>query len=290
MSRACSIAIALSLTLPLGALPLGAAASGPCRGTAVDVGGRHLWVDGAGTGALTVAFEAGGGRDGSVWTEIAARVRDHGVRTFIYDRAGLGRSELGPTPYSIDDEVHALRSAWSACGIESPVVVVAHSYGGAIALLAASRDERVAGLVLVDALVPRATPDSEVQAVLAEYRPQYAELRKQAPELARAMIPLMEAYPETVGKLDAVHVPARLRIIDIVAEHTTAHTPRTATLWRQAHADFVAQSPLRQSVLATGSSHQVMADKPALVVDAIVRMIALVQPPGSGAGAPAAKP
>src|SRR5262249_22103645 len=160
-----------------------------------------------GAGEISVAFEAGGGNDSSVWTEIAARIRATGVRTFTYDRAGLGRSGLGPSPYTIEGEVQTLRAAMTACDVRGPVLLVAHSYGGAIALLAAAQDDRVAGLLLIDALVPEATPKSEVDAVLATFRPQYDELRKQAPELAKAMIPLMEAYPVTVQRLDAVRLP-----------------------------------------------------------------------------------
>jgi pimeloyl-ACP methyl ester carboxylesterase len=175
--------------------------------------------------------------------------------------------------------VHALRAAWTACGLAGPIIVTAHSYGGAISLLTASQDTRVAGLVLVDALVPGATPDSEVEAVLAEYRPQYDELRRQAPELARSMIPLMEAYPATVKKLDAVELPARLPVIDIVAEHTTIQTPRTTELWRKAHAAFVARDRSRHALFAAGSSHKVARDKPELVMDAMLRMMGLVRPP-----------
>jgi pimeloyl-ACP methyl ester carboxylesterase len=131
----------------------------------------------------------------------------------------------------------------------------------------------VAGLVLVDAMVPKATPKSEVDAILATYRPQYDEVRRQAPELAKAMIPLMEAYPATVKKLDAARIPTRLPIVDIVAETTTTVTPNSAAIWRTAHAEFVAHGRFRRSVFAAGSSHKVMQDKPDLVVDAILQLI-----------------
>ncbi len=261
-----------------------------CRSERVDIGGRRVWVDVEGAGDVTVAFEAGGGNDASVWAEIAPRVRAMGARTFVYDRAGLGRSERGPMPYSIDDEVQALRSAWTACGLAGPIIVTAHSYGGVVSLLTASKDKRVAGLVLVDALVPGATPDSEVEAVLAEYRPQYDELRRQAPELALSMIPLMEAYPATVKKLDAVRLPTRLPIIDIVAEHTTTQTPNTTALWRKAHADFVTHARSRHAVFAAGSSHKVAQDRPDLVVDAVLRMIAWVRQPDAASGARSSGP
>src|SRR5689334_16860682 len=137
MKRSCLVPI---LLLPLFA-PRAAARS--CGNELVDVGGRRVFVDVAGTGDPTVVFEAGGGNDATVWAQVAPRVRAARVRTFAYDRAGLGKSDLGPTPYSIDDEVQALRSALTSCGLTGPLVLVAHSYGGVLALLSAASDPRV---------------------------------------------------------------------------------------------------------------------------------------------------
>ena len=55
-----------------------------------------LWVSIRGTGSPTVVFEAGGGEDSSVWTELEAEVRNrYAVRTMLYDRAGLLLSTYG---------------------------------------------------------------------------------------------------------------------------------------------------------------------------------------------------
>ena len=174
----------------------------------VDVGGRRLWVEVEGAGTATVAFETGNGSNSGVWADIAPRIRAAGARTFLYDRAGMGRSEPAAQPYSIDDEVEALRSALTSCGIDGPIVLVAHSYGGFISLLLASLDERVAGLVLVDANIPAFFTETEVASILAEYRPQYEQLREQAPELAATLIPIVEAYPATARRLRSVAIPA----------------------------------------------------------------------------------
>jgi pimeloyl-ACP methyl ester carboxylesterase len=74
-------------------------------------------------------------------------------------RAGLGRSAPSPPPYRIDDEADALRRELDRHGIEAPIVLVAHSYGGFVATLVAAFDRRVAGVVLVDAnLAQRCLP------------------------------------------------------------------------------------------------------------------------------------
>lgn len=90
------------------------------------------------------------------------------------------------------------------------------------------------------------------------------------------MIPMMEAYPDTARRLRAAGLPETLPIIDIVAEHSWATTPHIAAAMRDAHVAFVAHSRFRESHFAAGTTHDVMRDKPDLVVDAITRMIGLV--------------
>ena len=256
-----------------------APAMAQCAGTKVPAAGDHLWVEMQGEGPVTVAFESGNGNDSTVWSAIAATVRASGVRTLVYDRAGLGRSDLPATAYSIDQVSRAFRAVLDACHVRGPVVLVTHSYGGFISLLAASRDRRIAGLVMVDANVPAFFDQAEVDAILAEYRPQYPELRAQAPKLALSMIPLMEAYPATARRLRAVRIPHDLPIIDITAEHSWVTTPEAVAAARKAHADFVAASPARSAMFAAGSSHNVMRDKPEIVAAAIREMIARVGKP-----------
>ena len=80
-------------------------------------------------------------------------------------------------PYSIDQASRAFRGVLDACHVAGPVVLVTHSYGGFISLLTASQDQRVSGLVMVDANVPAFFDKAQLDAILAQYRPQYAERR-----------------------------------------------------------------------------------------------------------------
>ena len=234
----------------------------------------RLSVTVEGEGSPTVVFESGGGNDGSVWADIAPEVRRRAdVRTVVYDRAGLGGSGPVPLPYSIDNDAAALGAVLDRAGVDGPVVLVAHSYGGYIASLAAERDPRVAGLVLLDASLPGEPDDATVDRILARYRPLYGRLREEAPDLAPRMISMMEAYPATVDRLRRVVLPASLPVIDVVAEDPWGDTPEEKEASRRSHAAFVAGSPAREAVLAEGSGHQVMVDRPDLVVEAVARMV-----------------
>lgn len=248
-----------------------------CSPSLLAVDGNKIWVDREGAGAVTVAFEAGFGNDSSVWADLAPKIRAAGAQTFVYDRAGMGKSTIDTAaPYSIDNDVHILRTVWTTCGIAGPIVVVGHSYGGGMSLVAASLDDRVRGIVLLDAVVPGTFGHGELENNLVTMRAQYGEIRAQAPELAKVAIPWAEALTATVKRIDEVRIPPGLPIIDIVAERGQS-SPDSARIWRDAHTAFAAGEPSRESILAAGSSHKVMVDKPELVVDSIVKLLERVR-------------
>lgn len=244
-----------------------------CDGARIRAERQSLWVKREGSGRATIIFESGNGNDSTVWKGLLEPVRAMGASTFIYDRAGLGQSAARQGEYDIRREVGALRKALTICGVRAPVILVAHSYGGIMALLTASQDRRVAGLVLVDALVPETFTDEEIAATLAEVRPQYAEVQKEAPELAASIIPLMEAMPQTAGHVRPIRLRKGLPVIDIVAGKADYTRPAARDLHFAGHAAFVAHDAARKSVLAESSGHKVMFDQPDLVLDAIRTLV-----------------
>ncbi len=258
---------------PPEAAPPPASEPSACGPAVLPVDGNKIWAHVAGNGATTVVFEAGFGNDSGVWTAIEPRVRAAGVRTLVYDRAGMGQSTIDTSqPYSLDNDVHILRTVLSRCGVTGSLVFVGHSYGGAIGLVAATRDAQIKGLVLLDAVAPGAWTPAEVEKNLKTMRPQYDELREKAPALAKVAIPWAEAMPRTAAEVNETWVPASLPIIDIVAEKGRTD-PESSKTWREAHVAFTTGHAAREFVLAQGSSHKVMADKPDLVVEAILTML-----------------
>ncbi len=277
----CSIAVlgaAFTVLLP----PQARAKGVSCHETSVSVDSQNLWVDLQGHGSPTVVFESGNGNDSSVWAAITPRVRQLGVRTFVYDRAGLGKSRPRVGPYRIDREVGFLARVLRKCEVRGPLILVAHSYGGLMALLMSSANSDVDGIVLLDATVPQTFTEGEVAATLAEVRPQYPEVRRGAPELAATIIPLMEAMPATMQRLKAVTIPRDLPIIDVVADSATYTREDAKAIHDQGHVAFVAQSPARELVTARGSGHKIMIDTPDVAVEAIRRMVTLVRAKAGG--------
>lgn len=92
-------------------------------GRKVDVGGYELWMQSKGDGTSTVVFESGGGEDSSEWSNVEPVIRERAkVRTVVYDRAGLGKSDPNPRPYRIEEEGTALRRALDQCDIHGPII------------------------------------------------------------------------------------------------------------------------------------------------------------------------
>jgi pimeloyl-ACP methyl ester carboxylesterase len=228
-----------------------------------------LWIQVEGEEDNTVVFISGNGNDSSVWSNIVPDVRKMGVRTVTYDRAGLGQSKLRPGEYVIDNEATSLQLALDEKGIDGNIILVAHSYGGLIATLIAHENSRVKGIVLVDALLPDDLSEEVVAGTLAKYRPQYKQVQEQAPDLAKAVIPVVEAYPATAKRMKKMDIAQNIPVIDIVAEESWTTVPEQLSYIRRVHLRFAALASHRKIVNATGSSHNVMRDKPGLITQAI---------------------
>jgi pimeloyl-ACP methyl ester carboxylesterase len=137
-------------------LALGGCASGfegDGRFLSVAGGQVHLWCDGD-DGPTVMFLSAIGGDDTLV--PIAKRISDDAVACF-YSRPGDGDTEEPDGPRTAADDAADLHELFAAADIETPVVLVGHSYGGLIALIAASEHpEETAGVVLVDGSQPDA--------------------------------------------------------------------------------------------------------------------------------------
>ncbi len=122
----------------------------PAPGVLVDAGGVRLHARCDGSGWPPVIFEAGVAASSVSWSLVQPAVARE-TRTCSYDRAGLAWSDPSrarPTLETLVAELHALARALA---LESPYVLVGHSFGSfVVRAYAAARPADVAGLVLVD--------------------------------------------------------------------------------------------------------------------------------------------
>jgi len=124
----------------------------PPPGRLIDVGGRRLHIHSQGRGRPTVVLEAGIAASSVSWRLVQERIAEF-TTVCSYDRAGLGYSDPAPTPRTITNILKDFEALLAAAGLDGPVILVGHSFGGLVALeYACTGLTRVAGLVLVDPL------------------------------------------------------------------------------------------------------------------------------------------
>ncbi|HEX5148096.1 MAG TPA: alpha/beta hydrolase, partial [Candidatus Limnocylindrales bacterium] len=120
-------------------------------GQLVDIGGRRMHIDCAGSGSPTVVLQSGAGEASYYWARIEPAVAAT-TRVCVYDRAGHGGSDASSTPQdgsAIAADLHALLAASGNAG---PYVLVGHSTGGPfIQVFAAMFPTETAGMVFLDA-------------------------------------------------------------------------------------------------------------------------------------------
>jgi pimeloyl-ACP methyl ester carboxylesterase len=122
----------------------------PPPGVLVDIGGYRLHLFCEGTGSPTVVMESGSGDSSLDWELIRPEITQI-TRTCVYDRAGLGWSDLSPRPRTAESIMEELHTLLTDAAIAGPYVLVGHSIGGAYVRLYAHRyPQDVAGMVLVD--------------------------------------------------------------------------------------------------------------------------------------------
>lgn len=115
------------------------------------VTGRVAYLE-SGIGSPAVVFVGGAGGLAIFWEPVRRTVAES-TRALAFDRPGYGRS--APRENGFVTSSHRLADELSAtlqvAGVESPIVLVAHSFGAFIArAFAAAHPDELAGMVLVD--------------------------------------------------------------------------------------------------------------------------------------------
>jgi pimeloyl-ACP methyl ester carboxylesterase len=225
-----------------------------------------------------LVLDAGGGADSSYWNSILPELAKRtGSKIITYDRAGFGASDEVPPPNRIEDAVTDLVSGLTQLGVTQDVVLIPHSYAGAIATYLAMRHpDWISGAVLVDTNVPEFFTDEEVAHMGPIIQPMVAEEAAAHPsKQTRTLKAITDAYAETSHAFHKAAWPDSIPCTVIISERTPFPPSMTfdTALWIQAHKDFAGKAPNRTLILAKGSSHDIAHDRPELIVKATGELV-----------------
>lgn len=247
--------------------PVGPGTPVPSEGSA-DVGGYELAFGCRGEGEPTVILEAGLGAAGTdeFFGFIDQVAGDSRVCT--YDRAGTGVSEDRPdgehvTAGLMADELHRLLGK---IGVETPVVLVGHSYGGMpVRAYEGTYPDDVAGMVLIDV-----SSEPEV--------PVYERLDAGPWIDDTDLIDIHATVRELHAAGDVGDIPLVVVTAGIIEDEWLATVPKLAS---RAQVRLAGLSSDAMQVVATDSGHFVHRDAPGVVLAAIDAVVDAVR-----AGAP----
>ncbi|WP_433207405.1 alpha/beta fold hydrolase [Nocardia sp. CA-107356] len=223
-----------------------------------------------------IVLDAGGGADASYWKTLAPELaRETGSQIITYDRAGTGRSDEIPGPWSPRDAAADLRAGLTQLGLPHDVVLVSHSLAGEVATYIVNEyPDQVSGAVLVDANLPEFFTDDETAKIVAANEQQIAALRDQpSTKQTRELLAQAADYGPTHLAYHQMSWPQGILAVILVSSSTPFEAPEDAQLWRNAQAQFTAAAPYRRLIVADNRSHEIPIDRPDVVGKAVMDMI-----------------
>jgi len=255
------------------ALSLFNGCASPAAGKKFDVGGHQMRLHTAGEGTPTVVFDAGMGAALETWDWVWPEIAEQ-TRVALYDRAGLGRSDPGPTPRTSDRIVDELRALLSRAGVEPPYVLVGHSFGGLNMRLFAGRyPDEVVGLVLVDA-TPEDFPTVEPRLRSTESQRRFETALSMAPEAAKQELSTVE---QSADQVRSAPVPDSLRVV-VISSSRPEESAEFQQAWKEMQTEM-AERLSAEHIVADRSGHFVQFDQPELVIDSINALVSAARNP-----------
>ena len=248
----------------------------------LTIGDQQLEVAVGGSGEQTIVFESGLGYGHSVWSQVADELGQF-AKVVSYSRAGNGKSAASELPRTMEQVATELDSLLVTLDLAPPYILVGHSAGGFyIRKYAELFPAKVQGFVFVDS-----TPEQ----ILVKLR----ELDEPRALEEEAVIDSMtpdRVKPENVyfSKItNSGEFAAAVALPDVPTVVITAmkrehpqflfHSVQGKQIWRELHAQFVAQFSDHLHIVSSSSGHNVHREQPEVVAAAVqyvLRQTALV--------------
>lgn len=242
----------------------------------IEVGGRLVNVSCSGTSAdgRPVVMLVVGGGDGLEKMAGFQKTLSKKNRVCSYDRLGEGASDKPDGPQTLESTGKVLTAVLDRVAGDAPVVLAGHSLGGLIAArYAPDHQDRIKGLVLMDATSPTQTADLNKGIPESATGPAVA-LRDQTLAILHGGEPEMLTVPD--GKVrSAGDIPVEVihhgkRYLAEVPDYG----PGLERAWTDGQRKWLAVSSRSKLSTAKSSAHYIYVDQPDVAVRAIERVTA----------------
>lgn len=283
----------------------------PPPGRMIDIGGYRLHLNCAGTGEPTVVIDAGWGGWSADWSIGVQPEASKTTRVCTYDRAGMGWSEPGPLPRTVEHFARELHTLLERADVAGPYVLVGHSMGGlTMRVFAHAYPADAAGVVLVESMSPSqakpavpappplpSAPPSTLSILTLPARVGLLRLLAGSPTTASGVTPeLAGAYaafsvtprsvqtaldegrglPESMVQAGAVKSLGSVPLI-VLSRGLVQDGAAQDAAWQRWQTDLLRLSSNSRQLKADHSGHDIERDQPEAAVAAIVRMVGLVR-------------
>ena len=286
-------------------------AQGTDSGEMIDIGGRSIYYEAAGTGSPTVVLVAGGGSSARYWTDdllhpdaprqmVMPAVAEF-THVVAYDRPGTlafigeelfpSRSDAIPQPRTTEDMVDELHALLQAAEVPGPYVLAGHSQGGFVSrLYAATYPDEVIGLILVDSyseLIEDLMPPEKWQALVQLNKELSGDTIPEIPDYGQVETTVYGASNEVVRAAVAASPLPPMPLAALghgkpfpQSEDAPGFGPgELEAFLLAANEGLAGLVPDGRFWLATESGHDIHQDQPELVIEAIRQVVAGVRNP-----------
>jgi len=198
-------------------------------------------------------------------------------RVCSYDRLGEGASDQPDGPQDFDSSGKILTGVLDKVAGDSPVVLAGHSLGGLIAArYAPDHQDRIAGLVLLDATPPTAIADT-TELIPESATGPAAELRAQMVAVNNGEDPeqlkVIDGDVRSAGDIPVAVIQHGPQFLTAIPQYGSD----LERIWTEGQHKWLAVSSNSTLSVATESTHYIYVDQPDLAVQAIKHVVSQVE-------------
>jgi len=277
------------------------------------VDGHHMRLDCTGSGSPVLVLDSGLGNDGLVWSGVTS-ILAQTTRVCSYDRAGMGWSDMVPPPRDADHIADQLHGLLAAAGVHGPIVLMGHSIAGLyIRDYAARYPAQIAGLIFVDSSSPFQNRDpafrSEMQSMPSPVRVALMQstfvlgLPRWSGQCSNGF-PMLDHTIAVLASESRCHLLVasplgEARSFDASSSQTATTTfgalpilvfssdpartladhqpPAIVEAWTHMQEKLAGLSTRSRRIIAKGSPHYIMLERPELIVEEVPLFVAQVR-------------